>query len=440
MPEWRYILKRTVAHGHAARIALANLIKNRIRAMRRTIELPVMKIETNPGHEFYIGLAVNDESCGNESPPDYVIDLFVQIGQPLSARDFDTWPTPPDEVDGFLHGSFKWDSMTSSLQFEASPAITLPTSLTDAEEIEAAQNPEIYDRLHWWCSSKEFGTVAQVAEVADALGLNELEGSVWAVLKKMSLLGHLDVFQDQDRDWVWRIAPLTVVEAASNSTAFLAGALSGRLRKQLVAKLAAEIGSTNGGPSRVIIPPNRIADLDSTIGFNARRAGNASDHWANLLPGIKDYQATLVPDPAIANEPHQYSFERYSGGAFVQLNGQGFRSGFYRVQRSGQQSPPKLVFRTADSRWLNGDFATLRFLSLTDGQQAKARHYPDGTLVVPMTQRWPSLYERALVLASGQLPSTQSVGDGTGRLLAYRTIPKNVAQTLGSKLNVTLTS
>src|SRR5262245_46599562 len=148
MPEWRYILKRTVAHGHAARIALANQIKNMIRVMRRTIELPVMKIETQPGHEFYIGLAVNDERCGNTSPPDYVIDLFVQIGRPLSAADIATWPTPASEVDGFLGGSFKWDSMTSPLDFEPSQPITFPTSLNDVEGIGSDESCENYDRLH----------------------------------------------------------------------------------------------------------------------------------------------------------------------------------------------------------------------------------------------------------------------------------------------------
>jgi hypothetical protein len=442
MPEWRYVLKQAPGSNRGARLAIITRVKGMVKALRRTLELPMIRFNARlSGATFYLGIAVNDASCGDEAPPDYVEELFLRLGMPLSQYERAWWPQRGEDVEQFLQGVSEYDHLTSPLKFERLTAPILPASLTDAEEIEAAQNPEAYDRLHWWCSSKESGTVAQLAELAAALGLSELEGSVWAVLKKLSLLGHLDVFQDQDREWVWRIAPLTVVETATNATAFLAGALSGKLRNQLATKLGAVIDPTNGGPSRVGIPTDRLAELDSIVGFASRRAGAASSRWATLLPGIREYQTILVPDPAIASEPHHYSFKRYSGGGFVPVNGQELPSGFYQVQRNGQQFLPKHVFRTADSRWLNGDFATLRFLSLAvGGQQAKARHYPDGTLIVPMIQRWPSLYERALVLASGQLPSIQSVADRTGRLLAYRTIPKDVAQTLASKLDVTLAS
>jgi hypothetical protein len=360
---------------------------------------------------------------------------------PLSQYERGWWPQRGEQVEHFLQGVSEYDHLTSPLSFERLPAPKLPSSLTDAEEIEANQNPEAYDHLLWWCSSKEFGTVSQIAELADALGLTALEGSVWAVLKKMSLLGHLDVFQDQDRDWVWRIAPLTVVEAETNSGVFLAGALSGKLRNQLGAKLGAVIDSANDGPSRVGIPQERLPELDSILGFAPRRAGAAASHWATLLPGIQEWQANLVADPAIAAEPHQYCFERYVGGRFAPVNGQDLPPGFYRVQRNGQQFLPEHVFRTTDARWLKGDFASLRFLSLAaGGQQPQVRLFPDGTLVVPLVQRWPSLYERALVLASGYLPSTQSVGDGAGRLLAYRAIPRGVAEALASKLNIAFNS
>jgi hypothetical protein len=334
-----------------------------------------------PGATFYLGLAVNDPSCGDDAPPEYVNELFDRLNLPLNHYERGWWPLRGEQVEQFLQGVSEYDHLTSPLDFERLPVPELPASLVDAEEIEATKNPEAYDHLLWWCSSKTFGTVAQIAEVASALGLTELEGSVWAVLKKMSLLGHLDVFQEQDGHWVWRIAPLTVVEADTNSEAFLAGALSGKLRNQLVAKLGAVIDSTNNGPSRVGLPTYRIAELDSIVGFAARRVGTAASRWATLLPGIQEWQSSLVADPAIAAEPHQYSFERYVAGRFVHVNGQDLPPGFYRVQRNGQQFLPKHVFRATNSCWLNGDFASLRFLSLAvGGQQPQVRLLADGTL------------------------------------------------------------
>ena len=103
-----------------------------------------------------------------------------------------------------------------------------------------------------------------------------------------------------------------------------------------------------------------------------------------------------MPDPAsIQSEPHQYCFSRYSGSQFVPVNNHDLPAGFYRVQRNGLQSIPKNVLRTNDNQWLNGDYASLRFISLTlYGQQPKGQLYPDGTFVTPLFQRWPTLYER----------------------------------------------
>lgn len=442
MSEWRYVVKEVPGNNAGKRRAVIGRVKSMVRAMHRSLELPMIRFNANlPGNTFFLGLAVNDPSCGDEAPPEYVDELFRRLGMPLSQVERTWWPQRGEQVEHFLRGFSECDHLTSPLTFEPLPTPRLAASLADAEEVEATHDSESYDHLLWWCSCKEFGTVAQVAALADGLGLTALEGSVWAVLKRMSLLGHLDVFQDQDRAWVWRIAPLTVVTNAPDGAAFLAGAQSGRLRKQLVDSLGAVLETTNGGPLRVSISTGNLNELESTISFAPRRIAGASARWAELLPKIQDWQANLVSDPAVASEPHQYGFERYVGGRFVAVNGQEMPSGFYRVQRVGQQFVPRYLLRTTDRCWLNGDFATLRFLSIAVGdQKPQARLCDDGTLVVPLVQRWPSLYERALVLASGQLPTTRSSGDRAGRLLAYRSIPDDAARKLASKLNVEFTS
>lgn len=440
MSEWRYILKRTVAHGRAGRIAMANQLRNRIVAMGRTIELPVMKVETSPGREFYIGIAVNDDRCGDERPPEYLIDIFSQIGRPLVGADLATWPTSADQVDGFLRGSFEWDHMTKPLIFEAAGLPVLPASLTETEEVEAVENRDSYDRLLWWCSCKGTGSISQLSEISSALGLNDLEGGVWGILKKLSLLGHLDVFQNEDREWSWRIAPTTVINQVPNQPSCVAGAMSGQMRQRLIQMAGATLDGTNGGPSRILVPSDRIGLIATAIGFMPRQVECPLADWAQRLPTLAEWQDSLIVDPAIAAEPHQYTFSRYNGGIFVPVNNHDLPAGFYRVQRNGNNSSPKHVLHTEGGRWLNGDYASLRFLSLgLLGQKPKAQRHADARLAMSSYHRWPSLYERALVLASGQLPAMLRTNEGL-RILTYSGIVGEAAVLLAGKLKVDLIS
>jgi hypothetical protein len=440
MSEWRYILKRTVAHGRPGRAALANRLKNVIRAMGLTFELPVMKIETKPGHEFYVGIAVNDDRCGDNNPPEYLIDVFNRINQPLNAQDLGTWPTSAGEVDGWLGGAFEWDHMTKPLIFESEGLPILPANLIETEEVESKEDCEGYDRLIWWCSCKGTGSVSQISEISNALGLNDLEGSVWGVLKKLALLGHLDVFQSEDREWSWRIAPTTIVGQPPNESFYIAGAMSGRIKQRLAEMAGATFDSSNGGPTKILLPTNEISHIANAMGFTPRQVVAPLSNWAHLLPSVDEWQESLNEDPAIVAEPHQYSFSRYSNGTFLPVNNNELPAAFYRVQRNGNRFLPKHVLHLRDGRWLNGDYASLRFLSLgLTGQIPQAQLHVDGRLAMSCFHRWPNLYERALVLASGQLPATLRTGDGT-LLLTYSGLARELVDILAGKLRVDLIS
>jgi hypothetical protein len=403
------------------------------------MEIPVMKIETGSGKEFFIGLAINDPQCGSDQPPDYVVDIFQSIGRPLTSPDRATWPTSADDVDSFLGGSFEWNHLTSPLIFEPDSNLALPDSLCETEELNDYENSETYDKLLWWCSSMGSGTVYQISEVAENLRIGELAGGIWSVLKKLSLLGHLDVTFNQDRGWFWRISPLTLVEFDSGRAAYLAGAQSGNLRKLLIDELGASLQDTNGGPFRVSLLAESLAHLKSLIGYTPRHAVDTVSRWAEMLPTIDEWQSNLKADPDIANQPNKYKFERYAGNYFQQVSRNELLEGLYRVQRDGEQFSKKSVFRATDGRWLNGDFATLRFLSLlSKDQNPQAKIVDDGALIMPLEHRWPTLYERALVLASGRLPTMQTTSKS--RFLAYSDVPKKSVITLTKKLCVKLKS
>ncbi len=113
-------------------------------------------------------------------------------------------------------------------------------------------------------------------------------------------------------------------------------------------------------------------------------------------------------------------------------------SGMYRVRREGDRSGRALTvfFDEPNQRWLRGDWYGLRFLSLgIGGSGAEAVHESDaGVLLIPVAQRWPLLYERALTLASGMLPERATNPDW----LSYANISSDLAKELCRKLNVDL--
>lgn len=81
-----------------------------------------------------------------------------------------------------------------------------------------------------------------------------------------------------------------------------------------------------------------------------------------------------------------------------------------------------LYYDEDTQRWLRADWYGLRFLARYEAGQSCPVQYGSTTsqFAVPLEWRWPELYERALVLASGRLPRRQSgwlIYDGVGREL-----------------------
>jgi hypothetical protein len=90
--------------------------------------------------------------------------------------------------------------------------------------------------------------------------------------------------------------------------------------------------------------------------------------------------------------------------------------------------------------WLQGDWYGLRFLALYHNQDISCIvHYKKTTekLAILSDQRWPEIYERALVLASGQLPTYQRTEQSWW--LVYERISLKLATQLIDKLGVKLT-
>jgi hypothetical protein len=131
--------------------------------------------------------------------------------------------------------------------------------------------------------------------------------------------------------------------------------------------------------------------------------------------------------------PSIYEWKRFDGNDFVSCISPN-QTGMYQMWRIEESDRPSytLFYDQESASWRQGDWYGLRFLALQhSGFECIARYdRASGRLAIPVSQRWPEIYERALVLASGQLPTYQN------SWLVYENVPMEVISLLTDKLNV----
>ena len=110
----------------------------------------------------------------------------------------------------------------------------------------------------------------------------------------------------------------------------------------------------------------------------------------------------------------------------------------YRLTRgeSANAYQQVLYLDQPNQRWLKGDWYGLRFLAHDSANVDFEVKYDSGTrqLLMPADERWPLLYERALVLATGILPCRAE----NPKWLKYSGVSDELARLLTDKLNVSI--
>ena len=289
-----------------------------------------------------------------------------------------------------------------------------------------------FAKLLYWLSSYGDGTRQTFAQACATLDAEEeYRGGVGSVIRRLRLLGHMELSNDGSK---WSAAPPAFVRFPDGSgKGFLAGA-----RTQALLLDAGTHNVTNQ-PNRMGPPRVEMAWDDArNSSQNIADAGAVSTELAQLLPSVHAWKATLSARNPVVSD---YDAEVWDGIKFVPCviyEGDGRSSGMYNLTRTvhNREFSMTLFFDKPSSRWLSGDWYGLRFLALqTAGYQIKAIHVSDtNDLLIPDDQRLPMLYERALVLASGLLPDRAP----NRKWLKYVGIPIELAQTLCAKLNVQL--
>jgi hypothetical protein len=298
-----------------------------------------------------------------------------------------------------------------------------PSSTNNNEEMSRR-----YERLLYWLSALGGGSWESFKKACQSLDLTEPK----RILRRFKLLGHLESSADGSK---WSMAPIALVEVSSQSESqeFM---LCGQRSLNLVQRLEqlATVKNQANAPPCIQLAHNVSDQIKAE--FSMIDAGNASSKLADILLDIDTWQQSLRNLQGIV--PSFYDWKYFDGNDFVdcispketglyQLSPREKNNTFYRT----------LFYDQANNRWLQGDWYGLRFLALYRDSCCIA-HYNKTTenLAIPLEQRWPEIYERALVLASGLLPTYQRT-EQSGWLIYECISPKLVTQ-LTDKLKVRL--
>jgi hypothetical protein len=337
-----------------------------------------------------------------------------------------------------------FESFTVPIAFEgqqASASEDWDRVLEHTEALEPLQTmPEAYssqrlDRLLWWCSAAGSGDLALLRAACGALQVGTTGGDTWSVLRRMTLLGHIEF--TRTGGWKWGVAePVMVLKPGSDGTYFLAGQRTPSMIDILCP--GANTLNQHDAPSRIEFQHDG-EEIDLPWGRTVRNVGCIAGILANALPTVEDWmQALPVWDE---KDFARYQAEMYSTEIDSFVHATVLRDphpGFYRFALTGVAREMSVLsfYDHQNGRWVRGDFYGLRFLArrlmgqCRAGWQAKS-----GELLMPVSDRWPMPYERALVLASGLLPDRRRGPTGMD-VLCYRELTEDLVQKLCGKLGI----
>ena len=291
-----------------------------------------------------------------------------------------------------------------------------------------------YEELLYWLSALGCGRWESFKKACEAMNLEEPK----RILRRLKLLGHIESSLDGSR---WSIAPTALVKVDSQSN-FQGFILCGQRSIILLEKFKqyATLNFINqprgNAPPCVRIQvdnPNTLLDLveQANSKFSITNADEVSLQLANILPNVVTWQQNLRHLQGIV--PSLYEWEYFDGNNFVDC----FlprETGMYRMCNKEISTRPlyTLFYDQENDKWLQGDWYGLRFLSLQHSGQQCIVHYDIGKkcLAIPVSQRLPEIYERALVFASGRLPIYKE------SWLLYENIKLELLQKISDKINL----
>jgi hypothetical protein len=315
-----------------------------------------------------------------------------------------------------------------------------PPTLEQWEETHGGEPDSVIDdrrfeQLLWWLSARGQGSWSELASAIEMLELCSDYLNPAGILRNLVLLGHVESRTQDNR---WSVAPrCSVTCALDDDVRFLAGA-RGPGDNVLVDDIAGAKRSTQpgaAGPARIALPAD-TPDVSDEL----TPVGPAALTLSDLLPCLSDWIANLseLDRPDLGGGALQrFDGRTWQPDSSLRETDKGYRgpSGLYRFLGEGNRILWHALFDSERQRWHRADLTGLKFAALTLEARDRLRVTLDPStrdLLIPVSQRWPLIYERALVLASGWLPA-YSRG-----YLRYCRVGEPLTRQLADRLGITV--
>lgn len=342
------------------------------------------------------------------------------------------------EVESF---NFRQIKMAHLNKYLREDPFDFTTTTKESAYLEGDPKP-VFNKLLFCLSAYGRGTWQQFQTMCVELGIDSTGKYARRVVRRLRSLGHIELSRD-GRNWF--VTPPCLVQLESKDQqyqVFLAGQRSSRLLETLQQQtyVMTTAQPYRNAPEQVLVTfsnesmARAFADDYSRQHHPIYLAGYAGLKMANILPSLDEWEATL---PILSIVKGNYSFERWANGEFESLP-LPQETGMYRLTHNSKrfEHPQLTLYYNAETdTWRRADWYGVRFLTLQRTETSTNVHYDSARheLAIALEQRWPDLYERSLVLASGQLPSFRNDH------AIYNNISATQAHILADKLGVNLT-
>lgn len=393
---------------------------------------------------FYLFIGINIDENGHIA--DRVSKLFhiLHAGSFQYMRDFQF-----DQVKATVPSKLKIVDYTRRITYTYNSSVNISPKLDEFEDpftlypfptTSSSEKTEMFNQLLYWLSFVGYGTWQSFKKICQYLGLIQQSIEARHIFRRLRLLGHVEYY---DNGRKWTICPACLVQASypqSHKTYFLSGQRTPKLIEALKRHATVDIVLQPEGnaPACVRVVPESDSHAKELILTShitqvvpMRFAGEASSLLASILPDLSGYQDSLTSLRHVVTS--MYQLQKWRQDGFIECPFQR-EIGMYQFTLNTTSDyklfPFTLFYDPQKHIWLQGDWYGLRYLAKYYDHESCDVFYntPESCFAIPTDYRWPDLYERALVLASGLLPESQ------GRWLYYGKVSQRVRKMLIDKL------
>lgn len=382
--------------------------------------IPLIRIERQSrrvGREFYFFIAIESEKPGKV--PKIIEDKLLRLKW-FKSREKKCFSLA--EI-GKMVGKSEYSitSFNRTINYQPAEQYKAPQFLWDKQEYSLpSATQESSDQLLIWLSAKTQGSWSQFCQVTELMKLSN------RILRCLKLLGHLEVSPDGKK---WSIAPPVACQKADHYL-ICGQRIPAWLEQIRDASIKVEkLTQPNGTAPSCMRLMTTDPELVKEIGWIP--VPDVARQLTELLPDFTGWKDQLTVLSGIV--PSLLKWKHFNGQDFVEC-GIPCETGFYEMYNQDGQKLQSLWYDAESDLWRQGDWYGLRFAALQElsGILIASYNPTQQILGIPVGQRWPEIYERALVLSSGLLPVLR---DGW---LLYRDVLAENAQRLCEKLQVRL--